>query len=251
MDAYYSLSQDDYNKYIFSGLTLLGDPELPIWMNNPFSFIVSYPTKILPGSSSFTVQVENLTGGNIENAYVCLWKEDEVYLTNYTDSGGNVIFNPSPSTEGNMTITVTKQDYIPYEGNIIVTYRQPPSNPIIDGPNNLKVDEEGTFTVSSIDPEDNQINYYIDWGDGNIMDWDGPYNSAEDVIYQHTWTSKDTYIIRVKAKDTFDFESDWRDFEIKITNPRPIFTINHLIRVHFSRFTNLFPIIRLLLIQMV
>ena len=43
----------------------------------------------------FTVNVkDDNSGSDIENAYVCLWKGDEVYLTDYTDSSGNITFNP-------------------------------------------------------------------------------------------------------------------------------------------------------------
>ncbi len=97
---------------------------------------------------------------------------------------------------------------------------QPPDKPDIYGPNSLKVNEEGTFTVSAIDPDDDKVYFYIDWGDGNFLDWDGPYDSAEIVDYQYTWTIKDTYMIKVKAKDIYDEKSDLTEFEIKISNPR-------------------------------
>lgn len=121
MDAYFSLTQNDLNKYIFTELNLLGDPELPVWQNNPPSFLVNHTDEIQVGSSSFTVHVEDSGGSNVENAYVCLWKGSEVYLTNYTDSSGNFTFNPNPTTIGTMTVTVTKKDYIPYIGIVNVT----------------------------------------------------------------------------------------------------------------------------------
>jgi hypothetical protein len=221
MDAYYSLSQDDYNKYIFNELTLLGDPELPLWMNNPSSFIVSYPTTILVESSSLTVKVENSTGSNIENAYVCLWKKDEVYLTNYTDSGGNVIFNLSLSTEGNMTITVTKQDYIPYEGNIIVAYKQPPYKPTITGPTSGKAGIEYCWTFQTTDPDGDEIKYIIEWGDDTTTETDC-FPSGTPVEECHIYNSIGTYIIRGKVQECTDdeLESEWSEpLIIKISNP--------------------------------
>jgi len=108
-------------QFIFTELTLLGDPELPIWTEDPKSLDVSHPSTLPTGPSSFTVHVEEVGGGNVNQAYVCLWKGDEVYLTGNTNTSGDVTFTPSPSTEGTMYVTVTKHNYIPYEGSAEVT----------------------------------------------------------------------------------------------------------------------------------
>jgi hypothetical protein len=166
MDAYNSMDSDDLNKYIFSELNLLGDPELPLWMDDPVSFNVYHLEEIGVGPLSFTVHVENSEGTNIENAYVCLWKDDEVYLTNYTDSSGNITFNPSPSSEGIMNVTVTIQDYIPYEGNVTVISNQPPNEPNSPNPENGATD----VSINSIlswncsDPDEDPITYDVYFG---------------------------------------------------------------------------------------
>ncbi len=108
-------------QFVFTTLTLLGDPELPIWTEDPKSLDVSHPSTLPTGPSSFTVHVEEVGGGNVSQAYVCLWKGDEVYLTGNTNTSGDVTFTPSPSTEGTMYVTVTKHNYIPYEGSAEVT----------------------------------------------------------------------------------------------------------------------------------
>ena len=166
MDAYNSMEQNDLNKYIFSELNLLGDPELPLWMENPANFNVSHPDEILTGPSSFTVHVEDSKEENIENAYVCLWKGDEVYLRNYTDSSGNVTFNPSPTTGGNMTVTVTKKDYIPYEGNVLVVSNQPPNVPgdpnPPDGSYNVTIYTGLSWNCS--DPDGDPLTYDVYFG---------------------------------------------------------------------------------------
>jgi hypothetical protein len=169
MDAYFSMNQDDLNKYIFSELTLLGDPELPLWMDNPSSFIVDHPTDIIAESSTFTVHVEKSDGTDIEDAYVCLWKVDDIYLTNYTDSSGNITFNISPSSEGNMYVTVTKQNYIPYEGNVNVTYNQPPNMPSNPNPpgGSTGVNIETILTWNCSDPDGDPLTYDVYFDDSN------------------------------------------------------------------------------------
>jgi hypothetical protein len=162
-DAYASMDQDDLNKYIFSELILLGDPELPIWTDNPSSFDVTHLTEIQVGPSSFTVHVEDSEGSNIENAYVCLWKGDEIYLMDYTDSDGNVTFNPSPSTEGIMKVTVTKQDFIPYESNVDVGSNEPPNAPSNPNPANGAIDVSINTILSwtCSDPNEDPLTYDV------------------------------------------------------------------------------------------
>jgi hypothetical protein len=121
-----SPTTDEVEKYIFAELTLLGDPELPIWTENPSIFSVSHPMTLPTGPSSFTVHVEDDGGGNINQACVCLWKGAEVYLIDYTNSAGDVTFSPSPGTMGTMYVTATKHNYIPYEGQAQVTAGEPP-----------------------------------------------------------------------------------------------------------------------------
>jgi hypothetical protein len=100
---------------------LLGEPEMPIWTDEPDSFVVAHPNSLPPEPSSFSVHVDDAgTAASVNQAYVCLWKGDEVYLTGYTDAAGDVSFNPSPSTLGSMYVTVTKHNYLPYEKNVTV-----------------------------------------------------------------------------------------------------------------------------------
>ncbi len=102
---------------------LLGEPGMPIWTDEPDSFAVTCPSVIPGRSSSFPVHVEDsTTHASVESAYVCLWKENEVYLTGYTDASGDISFNPSGSTEGSMYVTVTKHNYIPHQQEVEISY---------------------------------------------------------------------------------------------------------------------------------
>lgn len=122
-------------QYIFTELTLLGDPELPIWTENPSSLVVSHPLSIAVGSSSFTVHVETSTGSDVTNAYVCLWKGSEVYQRGYTSSLGNVTFTISPTTAGTMSVTVTKHNYIPSQTTTqVLSGNVPPYQPSAPSP---------------------------------------------------------------------------------------------------------------------
>ncbi len=97
----------------------------------------------------------------------------------------------------------------------------PPANPDKpSGPDEGIPNIEFTFSTSTIDPDDDQVYYLWDWGDGSGSedDWIGPFNSGETVEASHVWDDLGNYEIKVMAKDEFNVKSDWS--EIKM------FTIN-------------------------
>jgi hypothetical protein len=122
---------------------------------------------------------------------------------------------------------------------------QPPSNPEIIGNSKGIPGQEYTYMFISTDSDDYDVYYYIDWGDGNIDEWVGPYGSGKTARISHTWEEKSTFTIRAKAKDTFGVESGWSQFEIEI--PRTRNTQNLILINLLERFPNAFPILRQLL----
>ena len=116
----YGYPSQDIDKYCFYSFELLGDPELPVWTVNPSTFTVTHPSTLPLRSSSFTVHVTS-NGSPVNQALVCLWKGTEVYLTDYTNTNGDSIFTPSPTTPGMMNVTVTKQNYLPHTSTATVT----------------------------------------------------------------------------------------------------------------------------------
>ena len=113
---------DDLKEHCEWTFNLLGEPEMPIWTDAPDSFAVSCRTTFcLLQDSSFSVHVQDsTTHAAVNQAYVCLWKGTEVYLTGHTNSSGDITFSPSPSSAGTMYVTVTKHNYIPGEREVIV-----------------------------------------------------------------------------------------------------------------------------------
>jgi len=85
----------------------------------------------------------------------------------------------------------------------------PPDAPVIDGPTSGKAGIEYNYTFLSVDPNDDDIYYYIDWGDDTNSGWIGPFESGETAIESHTWSEQGTYTISAKSKDTRGAESDW------------------------------------------
>jgi len=155
-------------QYIYTELTLLGDPELPIWTENPSAFVVSHPLSLPLGSSSFTVHVETATGTDVANAYVCLWKGNEVYQRGFTSSTGNATFTVSPVTAGSMNITVTKHNIIPSQSTAQVAGGNlPPNQPSSPTPShnatNVSLGTDLSWTGGDPNPGDT-ITYDVYFG---------------------------------------------------------------------------------------
>jgi hypothetical protein len=118
----------------------------------------------------------------------------------------------------------------------------PPSTPDIDGPTNGKVGTNYNYTFNSISPEGNDVYYFVDWGDGKVDDWFGPYNSGEDATASHKWTKIGAYTIKARAKDTNDIMGPWGSFDVTIPRnkllSRPILNFLHSHPKLFQHYKN-------------
>jgi len=98
----------------------------------------------------------------------------------------------------------------------LVVAGSPPNIPIIQGKQHGRKNEIQIFSVSSIDPDGDDVFYKIDWGDTITSDWIGPYPSGEQVHIDHIWSKDGTYIIQIKAKDIDDMESERGHFKLNL-----------------------------------
>jgi hypothetical protein len=97
---------------------------------------------------------------------------------------------------------------------------QPPLEPTIDGPKHGDPNEQLTYTIISIDEEDEDIKYTINWDDGNI-DETSYVESNTPIQVSHSWNTKDDYFIKVKAEDEHYKPSDWTIYHIRIGDQPP------------------------------
>jgi hypothetical protein len=67
------------------------------------------------------------------------------------------------------------------------------------------------YTFSAIDPEGDDVYFFIIWGDGFYTPWVGPFKSGENVSIHHRWRSQGSFEIKAKAMDVNDFEGVWSD----------------------------------------
>lgn len=115
-----------------------------------------------------------------------------------------------------LVIYNNEDGYLDETVNARVNGNNPPDAPVILGETNGKTNKEYEYRFVTTDFNNNKIFYFIDWDDGNVEDWIGPFESGEELIKNHTWTEDGTYNIKAKAKDTNGEESPWTILEIKM-----------------------------------
>ena len=133
--------------------------------------------------------------------------------------------------------------------DVDINFEPAPSSPKISGQSKGEPGKVYEFSFSSTDyfPEGDQIYYFVEWGDGTDSGWQGPYNNGEELTLSHMWTQSDSYIIKAKAKDSFDAESDWSTLSISMPKSKSSFFINRLIsRLNLDHLLNYILNFRLL-----
>jgi hypothetical protein len=99
------------------------------------------------------------------------------------------------------------------------------------------------FFATASDPDGDALFYWFDWGDGNNTGWLGPINSGSVMKANHSWSTKGSFTIKVKAKDTSGLESDWGTLPIRMPTTLPYTPFLKFL----ERFPHLFPLLRYLL----
>jgi len=130
--------------------------------------------------------------------------------------------SPSIAEDGTVYIGSSyemKRGYIHAFGN--VESNSHPNAPSISGPTNAKAGLEYWYTFVAIDPDNNPIQLFVDWGDG-VSVWIDWFASGETMWAEHAWTEKGDYTIKAKVKDVFDEESDWGYLEVTVPKNKAI-----------------------------
>ena len=127
-----------------------------------------------------------------------------------------------------------------------VTENLPPNIPEINGTTSGKPKVEHTYKIKTTDPNNNDVYYYIDWGDDSpIVEWIGPYASGLEVSVNHSFSKKGVYTIVFKAKDIYGAISNWGNLEVNI--PRTRISDHILIKILFERFSKIYQFLDFLL----
>jgi uncharacterized protein YceK len=135
-------------------------------------------------------------------------------------SGQTAVAQKSWGAEGTYTVKAKAKDINQASSGwstpILVTILtdRPPGTPTINGPVEGAPGNAYLYRLTSTDPDGDMVYYYIDWGDGDISDWIGPYTSGAIATVTHEWAAEGTYTVQAKAKDSFGAESGWATLEV-------------------------------------
>ena len=117
-----------------------------------------------------------------------------------------------------------------------------PEKPIITGPKAGQAQKLLYFTFTATDPENYDLYYFVYWGDGNYISWEGPYASGEEVTFSHAWSTAKDFTIAARVMDKCGAKSEQTSYSILITKGRTI--TNPLLYKLIQNIIDRFPILR-------
>ena len=95
---------------------LMGESSLQMWTDYPEMTTVTHPYSITTGSNFIDIIVDK-DNGPVEDAWVTILMDEEIFESGYTDAQGFVRL-PITSTETDeVLITVTKKNHYPYQSS--------------------------------------------------------------------------------------------------------------------------------------
>jgi len=115
--------------------------------------------------------------------------------------------------------------FVPIFAVPVSAFDQEPSTPNIEGPCEVEIGEMCFYTVSSTDPQGDDIFYEIRYSDDpSIKLRSERCKSGETITFPHCWDvvyqDYNPFVIQVMAIDEYDHESNWSRFEVNVTNAK-------------------------------
>ena len=127
-----------------------------------------------------------------------------------TDGGSHVLEVLAKDIAGN--------DYTE-QMSLVMEY--PPNKPAISGPSSGEAGTSYDFDFTATDPFNDDVSYFIDWGDGETTGWTNFVSSGYTITRSHTWDNQGSFNVKAKAKDPNGAESDWGTMSVTMPAPLP------------------------------
>ncbi|HUV35775.1 MAG TPA: C25 family cysteine peptidase [Patescibacteria group bacterium] len=105
-------------RYVMYGMTLLGDPAMHVWTDEPRTLTVLADSVLDTDQEIYTVEVHD-NAGAVEDARVSLSGEQAgQYFTGFTDDRGIVYLQTGTVTSGTLTLAVFAPNHFPYNRTV-------------------------------------------------------------------------------------------------------------------------------------
>ena len=96
-----------------------------------------------------------------------------------------------------------------YPGELIITETElPPSVPLINGTEIGKTNTTYSYQLTAEDPNNDRIQFFIDWGDG-FTETSDLIESGQHISLSHSWGKDGTYTIKIKPQDEHGAKGDF------------------------------------------
>jgi len=164
-----------------------------------------------------------LNGSDIDGDDLFLtidWGDDTITSFGPIASGAAVNVSNTWSETGNFSIVCTASDGLGgvSPGNkpfgITILSRPPKLTNLPDGPSEGEVNRSCLFTFFPIDPDGDDIDIRIDWGDGPIITM--TVSSGYRVDLSKTWDTADEYDVTISLTDEHGIEGNMTTFDVRI-----------------------------------
>jgi hypothetical protein len=215
-----------YVRYeMFEWGSLFGNPDLtmgPISTSNP-PLTPPAPTGPTHGvrNVSYFYSASTTDPDGDEIYYMFNWGDgtSTAWLGPYS-SGLTMSASHAWSTIGTSDVTVKAKDTngatsgwsAPLTMTIVLN--DPPDTPTMTGPGSGMPGNIYLFTIQTMDPNGDNVFYFVDWGDNTTSGWLGPHESGTPTTTTHSWAQQGTYTIKFKAKDVLGDESGWGTLQV-------------------------------------
>jgi murein tripeptide amidase MpaA len=142
------------------------------------------------------------------------------YFFSEPDYGRYHLFLP----EGTYDIKFEADNYISDTFEVTVTedcaeildvelerYNNAPMKPTLDGEADCMEGKDYQLIVHGSDPENDDLYFFVDWGDQTSGKWTGPFSAGEPASLYHAYSSTGQFNIRAKARDVYEEEGPWSE----------------------------------------
>ena len=252
------LVNSEFNGSIYNmigGITAWKSAGLPTKQGNEQPYQPDEPSGPSTGITECVYQFSTSTTDPDDDTvkYGWDWDGDDIVndWTNYYPSVTSVNVTHSWTVAGTYTVKVIAEDNVGDQSDfssaltLTIVVNIPPDVPDILGPSNGKAGNYCEYRFVTTDPNEDDVSYYIEWGDELVEDWSELYKSDENFTAGHTWDVKGDYTIRVKARDVHGAESEWATLEVRMPKNKQYTSIFFL--RFLDQHPDIFPILRHLL----